>query len=180
MNKAIFASIYVCLFTVLVFGQVKPVEKDQSNIEKFSAKSGSLIEKRFIDIGSVKETRVKVLVLTDLISNAKVSGVKFEKDTATKYTTDTKSAFLDLDEVDGLIKSVNVIRTKVLPSTPEIYTEVVFTSRSGYSSGCYFSKGKWNAFMKLERFDNDSYEWLQPEDFETLVNLLQQAKLKMV
>lgn len=170
----------ICLFATLNYSQVKLAEKEQSNIEKFSAKSGTLIEKKFVDVGTMKSAKLQVLTLTDLISNAKVSGVRFEKETATRYSTDTKTAFLDQDEIDGLIKSINLIKTKVLPTTPESYTEVVFSSRSGFSAGCYYDSGKWTAFIKLERLDKDSYVYMQAEDFDALAALLQQAKSKMV
>ncbi len=180
MKRMAYIYFCICLLVTLNYSQVKPAEKEQSNIEKFSAKSGTLIEKKFSDIGTVKDAKLQVLTLTDLISNAKVSGVRFEKETATRYSTDTKTAFLDQDEIDGLLKSINLIKTKVLPTTPESYTEVVFSSRSGFSAGCYYDKGKWTAFIKLERFDKDSYVYMQAEDFDALANLLQQAKSKMV
>src|SRR5688500_17621491 len=111
--------IALCTFTLAAFAsaQTKPVEREQSNIEKFSAKSGTLVEKRFVDVGKLKSIEVQVLVLTDLISNAKVSGVRFEMPTATRYSTDTKVAFLDQDEVDGLIKSITALKTKVFNTT---------------------------------------------------------------
>jgi len=169
-----------CIFslTASAFAQNTTVEREQSNIEKFSAKSGTLVERRFVNVGKLKLIEVQVLTITDLISNAKISGVRFEMQTATRYTTDTKVAFLDQDEVDGLIKSINALKTKVFNTTKDTYTEVTFKSRSGFEAGCFFSDGKWTTYLKLERFDNNSQTFMKPEDFDELLSLLQLAKQK--
>lgn len=46
-------------------------EKELSNAEKFSAKSGTLIQKVFITIGKFKKCVLQVIEYTDLISNTK-------------------------------------------------------------------------------------------------------------
>lgn len=163
----------------ILSAQVKPVDKEQSKLEQFSSKSGTLVEKKFIGVGQLKTVKVEVLVLTDLISKIKVAGVRFSKETATRYTSDTKTAFLDADEIDALVFSIEIMKTKIIPSSPDSYTEVVFTSRSGFSAGCYFDSGKWTVFMKLERFDKDSYQYLQSEDIDSFASLLLQAKTKL-
>jgi len=162
------------------FSQSQTVDKEQSNIEKFSAKSGTLIEKQFVDVGRVKAIKVQLLVITDMIANAKISGVRMEYESSGRDSSDTKLAFLDQDEVDGLIQAINILKSKVLNTTKNNYTEIVFRSRSGFEAGAYFADGKWKTFVKLERFDKDSYVFLQPEDFDTLADLLQQAKQKSI
>src|ERR1051326_7279912 len=72
--------------------------KDQSNIEKFSAKSGTLIEKQFVDIGSLKQVKVQLLIITDMIVGSKVSGVRLEYVASSRYSSDTKVTFLRSEE----------------------------------------------------------------------------------
>jgi hypothetical protein len=160
--------------------QKQGAEREKSNIEKFSEKSGTLFEKTFINVGTVKDVKVQVMVISDMMSNSKVSGVRFEVEKSTRYSSDTKVAFLDKDEVDGLIKSLGILKSSVLNTTRDSYTEVEFRSRSGFSAGAFYSDGKWSAFMKLERFDSNSYVFLRPEDFDALAGLLQQAKAQLV
>ena len=178
MKKLFLIAFCFLMLTNFAQAQSKPVEREESNIEKFTAKSGTLIEKRFDNVGKLKLMEVQVLTFTDLISNAKISGVRFEMQTATRYSTDTKTAFLDQDEVDGLIKSINALKTKVFNTTKDAYTEVTFRSRSGFEAGCYFSDGKWTTYVKLERFDKNSQAFMKPEDFDELLSLLQLAKQK--
>jgi hypothetical protein len=158
----------------MTFGQSK--EQELSNADKFSAKAGTLIQKEFLDIGTVNKAKIKVIHYKDLISYETVSAVRFEYEVASSYSTDTKIASLDADEIDGLIKSIKLMQEKVFLSTPTNYTEVTYKSRGGFEAGCYLSKGDWATYLKLEKFDGKSYVFLKKDDFPTLLSLLEKAK----
>ena len=178
MKKLIF---YVLVFlTVMSTNAQTSKENEQSNAEKFSARSGTLMQKEFSEIGSLKKCKIQVLYYTDLISNSKQSALKFEFDVATSYSTDTKVAVLDTDEIDGLMKSIKILQDKVIVNVPPIYTEVYYRSRSGFEAGCFVSKGSWSCYIKLEKYDGKSYVWLEKEDLPTLYTFLEQAKAKML
>jgi len=150
-----------------------------SNVEKFSLKSGVLIQKEFVDIGSVKGCKIQIANFTDLISGEKTNGVKFEYEASSSYTSDTKLALLDSDELDGLIKSITIIQEKILPNLPENYTEVSYKSRGGFEAGCYKSRKDWSAYLKLEKYDGKSYVFMNKEDLGQLMSLLRSAKEKL-
>ena len=180
MLKILIGVCFLISLSTVARAQTQTVAREQSNIEKFSAKSGTLIEKQFVDIGNIREVKVQLLTITDMIVGSKASGVRMEYVASSRYTSDTKVTFLDSDEVDGLIKSINILKSRVLNSTRDNYTEIVFRSRSGFEEGGYFSEGKWTTFVKLERFDKDSYVFMKPDDFDTLLALLQQAKPRLL
>ena len=175
----------ILLFTVLAaisissFAQSTTKEKDQSNAEIFSAKSGTLMQKEFLALSNIKNCKIEVLHFTDLITTSKQSGLKFSMDVVSSYSTDTKSAMLDADEIDGLMKSIKLIQEKVLITTPSTYTEVNYRSRSGFEAGCFTSKGSWSCYLKLEKYDGKSYVWINTEDLANLYTILEQAKTKM-
>jgi len=178
MKKLIF---YVLVFlTVMSTNAQTAKENEQSNAEKFSARSGTLMQKEFSEIGSLKKCKIQVLYYTDLITNSKQSALKFEFDVATSYSTDTKVAVLDTDEIDGLMKSIKILQDKVIVNVPPNYTEVYYRSRSGFEAGCFVSKGSWSCYIKLEKYDGKSYVWLDKEDLPTLFTFLEQAKAKML
>ncbi|HEY3403902.1 MAG TPA: hypothetical protein VGK59_10975 [Ohtaekwangia sp.] len=158
-------------------------QSELSNADKFSAKSGTLIERQFIDIGVVKSIEVKVLKLKDLNDNSSFSALRFEYEYkgGSTYSNDTKVASLDSDEIDGLIKSIKNLQTNVFPSTRTVYTEVTYRSRAGFEAGTFFdvSKGKWSTYLQLEKYDNKSMVFLTAEDFSPLLALIEQAKAKM-
>ena len=176
MKKLIFT---IAIGFICLIANAQSKEKDQSNAEVFSAKAGTLMQKEFIEIGTLKKCKIQVLYFTDLISNTKESALKFEYEVASSYSTDTKAAILDPDEVDGLMKSIKLMQEKVIPTTPSNYTEVYYRSRGGFEGGCFTSKGTWSTYLKLEKYDSKSYVWLSVEDLATLYTYLEQAKVKL-
>lgn len=175
--KTIILTSFFILLSNLSYCQTK--EKEQSNAEKFSSKSGTLIKKEFVEIGKVKDCEIDVIIYTDLISNTSQKAVRFEYESIGKYSTSTKSAILDADEIDALVTSIKLMQSKVFNTSPENYTEVSFKSRGGFEAGCFWSKGAWSTYLKLEKFDSDSYVWLKQENFGELLSLLETAKLKL-
>jgi hypothetical protein len=154
-------------------------DKDLSNAERFSLKAGTLMTKEFIDIGKVKGAKVQVVYYTDLISKEVSKAVRFEYLYSSGYTSDTKIAVLDEDEMDGLIKSINLILDSVYKDTPLNYKEVSFKSRDGFEAGCFWKKTSWSSYIKLEKYDSDSYVFMNSDDFISLLTVLIQAKSKL-
>jgi hypothetical protein len=177
MKQLIFCSMLVFLMTRDGFSQVGPTarEKEQSNIEKFSSQSGTLFKKEFKKIGLVGDVEFQVLTITDLLTNKKTSGIKASKEVHKSYGSDTKDAFLDYDEIDALIKAITTL--KKYPNTiPSNYTEIGFASRGGFQLTMFVSGGKWDIAMKLEKYDSDSYEFLEYSDLDRINDKIWDAK----
>lgn len=177
MKKLFFVIVWIML-SACAFGQTK--EKELSQAELFSAQAGTLIERQFIEIGKVKGVEVKVLKYKDLNGGTEKSALRFEYDYRSTYTSDTKIASLDVDEIDGLIKSIKNLQANVFTTNREVYTEVTFRSRTGFEAGAYYSpdKGKWSAYVQIEKYDRNSTVFLSTEDFITLLGLVESAKIK--
>jgi hypothetical protein len=173
-----FTVILLCFISSCGFAQQNE-SKDLSNAEQFSAKSGTLIQKVSLPIGTVKKCDIKVMEYTDLITNSKEKALKLSYDVASSYSTDTKTAILDTDEIDGLMKSIKLMTESVMLNIPTDYTEVSFKSRGGFEAGCFLSKGAWSCYLKLEKFDGKSYVWIDQEDLLIFYDLLSQSKAKM-
>lgn len=171
------------LFLVFEFGssilysQVK--EQNQSNAEKFSSKSGVLIKKEFLVIGTFKGVKIEVVYYTDLMNNIKQSAARLEYEVNVKYGDDTKITTLDTDEIDALIKAIKIIQECVLTTKAANYSEVSFTSRGGFEAGCYWYNNDWSIYLKLKEFDSDSYVLLKREDFSQLLIKLEEVKSKL-
>jgi len=178
MKKSVLLVVFI-VSCMTSFGQTK--EKDLTQAELFSSQAGTLIERQFVEIGKVKGVEVKVIKYKDLNNGTSKSALRFEYEYKSSYSSDSKIASLDLDEIDGLIKSMKNLQSTVFPSTRDIYTEVTFKSRTGFEAGAYFStdKGKWTAYIQIEKFDSNSLVFLTIEDFSTILGLIEQAKAKM-
>ncbi len=151
-------------------------EKESTKVGSFSSKSGTLIERQFLDVGKVKGLEVKVIKLKDLISNASLSALRFEY--STSYSGGTKINQLDGDEVEGLVKSMQKLVNDVFISSVDVYTEITFQSKSGFEAGAYFdtSKKVWKPYLKIEKYDSKSNVFLELEDFSKLLELIKQAQ----
>lgn len=176
MKRILLLSIFSYAYIGVAFSQNGTESpKSQSKLEVFTSKSGTLIKKEFTDIGTVKTCEVKVLKVTDLISGESFSGVKL----STQTTYGDKSTLLDSDELDGLLKSLNLIKEKILNTTPEIYTEVVYKSRDGFQAGCYNDKNNWSLFLKIDQYDDKTYIWCKSEHLDKMMLILSDAKTKL-
>lgn len=156
-------------------------ENTLTNAELFSSKAGTLIERQFIDVGKVKDILVRVLIYKDLNSNVSQSALRFEYVYSTSYTVSTKIAALDVDEIDGLIKSIKNIQNNVFSTTRDVYTEITFRSKTGFEAGAYYNtdKNKWSTYVQLEKYDTKSMVFLTIDEFNALVDLIIQAKAKI-
>ena len=178
--KKITALLLGIMLTGFAYSQEKK-EKTTTQAEQFSAQAGTLIEKQIVDIGTVKGISVQVMKLKDINSGTSKTALRFEFEYKDSYTSRTKIATLDLDEIEGLLKSMNNLITNVFTSTRDVYTEVTFRSRTGFEAGTYYDidKKKWTAYVQLEKYDNDSEVFLTTDDFAIMLKLVEQAKTKM-
>ena len=156
-------------------GQSDTKKNELSNAERFSSKSGTLIEKKFGKIGTLKEVDIKVVRYKDLMTGEEIQALLLEHEVASSYSTDTKRASLDSDEIQGLIKSIKMMEEKVFNTSPAGYTEVTYKSRTGFEAGCFSKKGDWSTYLKLEKYDGKSYVFLKKDDFPELLAMLERA-----
>jgi len=174
MKKITILTLLLSLMTLTIFGQTTK-EAELSKAEEFSLTSGALIEKKFYDVGAIQRAEMQVVKYTDLISSTSISSVKIKYKSYDTYSS-TKVALLDSDEIEGLIKSIKLMQTKIFASTPSSYTEVSYQSRSGFEAGCFWgSNNEWKTYIKLEKYDSKSIIRLEQKDYTTLLNLLEKA-----
>ncbi|MHC2993700.1 hypothetical protein OB13_19750 [Pontibacter sp. HJ8] len=183
MKKFLLTLFIAVSVSTITHAQEKVTDKasqPKSNLETFLDQSGSLIKKEYVTIGKVKGINVQVLKITDLIKNSTVSGLRLEGITTSSYSSDSKIAFLDSDEIENFIKAIDYINSNILNLPAAGSTEVIYSSRGGFSGGAFVdSKNKWSTFMQLEKYDSRSMFFLSAEDFSQMKDLIVQAKAKI-
>ncbi len=170
----------VTLFCLSAFSQ-KEVSKDKSKADLFSEKAGSLFQTETSKVGSLKKLDIKTIVITDLVSNDKITAIRLETLHYSSLGSDTKVGTFDKDEIDAVLKSLGIIKAKMEVISTFDYTEIQYRSRGGLEVGCFTSgkKNEWNLYLKLERYDSNSFVFLDKKDIDDLTDLLQQAKTKL-
>jgi hypothetical protein len=179
MKKLILLFCGILIFS-MSFGQVK-IEKPTTLAEQFGVTTGTLIEKQIMEIGKVKGITVQIMYIKDLIDVKELKALRFEYRDRSINMAPTYSAVLDLDEVDGLIKSMKNLTTNVFPSSRDYYTEVTYRSKTGFQAGAYFNidRKKWIAFIKLDQYDSNSFASFNSDDLTSLLSIVEQAKANM-
>lgn len=157
------------------FSQDKEVikTKSESKIEAFSSETGSLIEKSNTEVGKLGSVTIKASTITNLLSNNKTKGLRIEKTNTSKYGGDYIN-FLDEDEIEAVIKSIDILKEKVT-TTPSTYVEIIFRSRSGFEFGAYYSS-EWKYFIQIDRYKSDSMYFIGSKDVQDFETLIKQGK----
>lgn len=175
MKKLLFIALF--LAPALLIAQEKEKTKDQSKLASFSSTTGTLIKKAFGSAGKIGTSEIQTSVLTSLTSDEKIKGIRIEKRSG-QYAR-TAIAFIDEDEIEGLLQSIQLIREKIMPTSPSEYTEVNYQSRSGFQFGCFYSKNKWSFFYQVDRYDSDAYVWLNINDLDNFEEIIVMANDKL-
>lgn len=168
---------FIAFTSINLIGQGNP--QMLSNAERFAAKSGTLISKEIDKVGNVKTTVLDIVRYVDLFTKEKMSALKFTIASVGKYSIETITAYVDSDEIEDMLKSLSIIKDDVTTKTPVNYTEATFKSRSGFEVGCYFEKGAWALYVKLNIYDSKSIKMLEISDLPLLIEQLEKAKNMM-
>jgi hypothetical protein len=148
---------------------------DLTNLEDFSSRSGTLIQREFTRVGEFSSPfRVDVVKVTDLMDKRSVQGVRISANVGAGSTRD--SAFIDADEIDSLIRSIALMKSSAFSTTPDNFTDLAYRTRGGLALGALYANKRWNIYLRLDRFDPKSSVNIDQNDLETLRDLLTQAK----
>ena len=154
-------------------------DKSKSKTIEFMSQGSSLIKKEFYDLGKVKGIGCQVLIVTNLLNDAKLGCLRLE----TKYqgysSSETYVGTLDYDEIDDCLNSINYICENILPSVPSVYTETEYSTRDNIEVGAYYSESKssWTAYVYTKNYTSRSVEFFDSESLSSLAEIMQRAKM---
>lgn len=160
--------------------QAKDKDAATSNADKFLLKTGVLFQKNITTLGKFKATSIDVIEIINLSDKSKVKSLRLKKDPIGEYESDHVGV-IDNDEVEGLIKSLELIKSNVIAITPDVYTEVSYKSRGGFEAGGYYSDTDkaWHYYLKMSKYDEKSYQFFKSNELEELLTFLNSAKPKL-
>lgn len=150
------------------FAEDLTADKPATKIEQFSAKTGSVIIKRYTDIGKVSgigsEVEVTAIELIDANSSNITKGISISV-TQNSRIERSSTSFIDFDEIDSLIKGMEYVSSvkadtmkhknfEARYKTKGNFEVVIFNERNGDISAAISSGliGKASAFIKLDDF----------------------------
>jgi hypothetical protein len=164
-----------------------PAAKNQTLLEETLNSTGYLLKKEVKPVGSLRGYNFDVLKVSNLETFQTVSGVRITQDfgagVMSKQPISIKS-YLDSKEVDGLLTTLNYMRTIVkMQSFPENYTEILFNSLAGAQLVLFISQPqpgvkRWGLAFQINTNVAKTFTNLYINDIDSLIALLEDANKK--
>lgn len=153
------------------------IPESKSKAIEFLKADGTFLLKEFYDLPKVKGVDNQVLVMTNIVTGAKVGCLRVETHYRSQYSNDDYIGTLDADELDACIKSLKYIKDTLLPSTPQVYTEAEYKTNDGVKLGAYYARNKWTAFIYTKGYTSRSAEFLGADNIDAFIDVMNQAKM---
>ena len=159
--------------------RVRKSEEPDTKYERFSARSGRLMEKTFVPVGSADGMEVSVLKIRDLMKEESFLGLHVTYEQADEYSSETFTAVLDDDEYAALCTCLEGLLLNARTAEPEHYTEVVFTARCGFQAGAYWADRLWHPFVRLDRYDDRTSVFMSRRAFADFAEIIDRARMHL-
>ena len=179
MKKLFILLVLLCSVAVSN-AQEKETEKSQSKAVLFEQSIGSLIRKDFYNLPKVSGVENNVLILTDILTGTKIGCLRMETKPFSS-SNETYVGTLDFEELDAVIKSISYIKETILPTTPDVYSEIVFKSKDGVKLGTYFNQKtrKWVVFIYTKSYTSRSAKYFDETELSEMIEIMKTAKSKI-
>lgn len=153
-------------------------KKSESKTVDFLAENGVFIKKEFYDLSKVKTIEFQVLVLSNLMNDTKMGCLRLKTKEYKTYSTQSYTGTLDSDEIDACLQCLNMLKDKVILSTPTVYTETEYKTRDGVKIGAYFdlSKNKWTTYVQTKSYTDNSLVFVDTDNIPEIISRLEEAK----
>jgi hypothetical protein len=170
-----------CLFLLLSFGVGNIYAQNAgarivNPAEVFAGRMGTVIEKRFDEVGKVGYLNVQIEYISDLTTSDKMQCVRFDVQLANN--TPGPSALLDTAEVSGLLSFLNYITAKVINHPPvDPNTDISFTDKYNFQIGTYWQKTNgWTVYLRTESENPSTETDIFQADVAGFIKILNVAK----
>ncbi|MEE0904217.1 MAG: hypothetical protein U0L68_07140 [Prevotellamassilia sp.] len=178
MKKLFILLVLLCSVAVSN-AQEKETEKSQSKAVLFEESIGSLIRKDFYNLPKVPGVENQVLILKDILTGEKMGCLRMKPK---QYSSNEPCVgTLDFEELDAAIKSLSYIKENILPTTPDVYSEIVFKSKDGVQLGTYFNEKtkKWVVFIYTNSYTSRSAAYCDEKELSKMIEIMKTAKSKI-
>jgi len=152
---------------------------EMSPAESFAARKGTILEKRFDQIGKVGYLNIQIEYLSDLSTNEKIQCVRF--DIQQVNTASGPSVLLDSNEVNEIISFLKYISSNIITRPPvDPNTEISFTSKYNIGVGCFWQgSNNWTLFIRADAQNPATETDIAKPDIAALLKTLRLAKSEL-
>lgn len=162
-----------------------------SNIENALNRKGVIIMKEYGGVIRSKSGTLKLpgscnyetVIITDLESGIKTGGLRitslYNYTIGNSVKTDEYIAYLDPDEINGCVNFLKKFSNDYIKTSPDKYTELVYTTYGGFSIGCFYNQKEknpeWKVLIKTKQFNTRSFVSIDKDDIPVLIEDFKKA-----
>ncbi len=156
-----------------------------TKLEQAVNTKGFLFKQEVFTVDNIPAFRLDVVKITNLEKFTVISGIKVLHKIQVKKELKTVYNYIDSDEIDGLLTSLQYMKTIIKSQTiPGNYTEIKYSSKSGFQVSLatilnVSNKLDWNFTVQTNLSNESTMVILTLSDIGKLMNTLEQAKGKL-
>ena len=177
-------SIFIILFSIYVATAFGQSETSATKMEQAVFTKNFLFKQEVFSVDNISAFRIDAIKITNLENFSITNGLKVVHKVQVGKELKTFNNYIDADEVDGLLTSLQYMKTILKSKTvPNSYTEIKYTTKSGFHIMLFTvlnlkNKLDWS-FLSQTNIENEkTLVLLQNEDIDKLQKTIEQAKGK--
>ncbi|HRH56156.1 MAG TPA: hypothetical protein PLS10_00805 [Chitinophagales bacterium] len=180
--KKLIAVLFISFFISAIFAEETSYK---TKIEDATLTKGSLYKQEVFSVENITAFRIDALKITNLEKFGITTGLRVVHKVFIGKELKTFTNYIDLDEIDGLITSLQYMKTILKSKTiPNSYTEIKFITKSGFQFMLFTvlnTQGKLDwSFMAQTNISNEkTIVSLSNDDVDKLQKTFEQAKAKL-
>jgi hypothetical protein len=180
--KKLTALIILTLFVTQIFAQENIAT---TKIEQAVSTKGFLFKQEVFSVDNIPAFRIDALKITNLENFTINNGLKVVHKIQIGKELKTFNNYIDADEIDGLITSLQYMKTIIKSKTiPSNYTEIKFCTKAGFQIMLFTvlniqNKLDWNFTVQTNNTNDKTLAILTTDDIEKLQKTFSQAKGKL-
>lgn len=118
----------------------QPLLKDSFAIQKLDKSSETTLKKEYKRLYESKSLYIDILRFTNLETGEINQGIRIG---AGGILGPSSVGYVENDEIDKLLNSLQQMKIESLNPAPQLNTQYLFTSRSGFQVSLHNNEGKW-------------------------------------
>lgn len=175
-------------FILLTWSAIQGFSEDniyRTKLEQAVNTTGFLYKQEVYTVDNIPAFRMDAVKITNLEKFTVISGIKVLHKIQVKKELKTIYNYIDADEIDGLLTSLQYMKTILKSQTiPGNYTEIKYTSKSGFQVSLatilnVSNKLDWNFTVQTNLSSERTLVILPLGDIGKLQDTLEQAKGKL-
>ncbi len=148
------------------------IEYRYNKIDSFRMVPNRVIQREYLKMGEINNLIVYVVHHTDLKTQQKISAVKFEYNNPRSYGNYCIAIYLDQDEFECALLTVDALLETKFNTRPDYYEDVICNNQRRFNIGAHYSENIWEGFISINR----NYKYFKNVEFIKLRDILVKAK----